>query len=210
MRKELTKKKHLSWDDTIPEGLHERIEARQSRRDFLKAASIAPAALYLSGCDKPASTSASTPEQLALLNKAPWNTFSAVQNHLFPKDDESPSAADINATGYLKSVLELPGIDEADKKFIRDGVNWANDLSRKMFAANFHQLNTDKKELVLIQISKSSAGESWLSLLLLYIFEALISDPVYGGNTDKIGWQWLEHTPGFPLPPENKRYHLLR
>ena len=39
-------------------------------------------------------------------------------------------------------------------------------------------------------------GRAWLSLLLYYIFEALLSDPVYGGNPDGIGWQWLEHQPG--------------
>ena len=209
MRREPGKKTLRSWDASIPEGLRERIEARQSRRHFLKAASMAPAALYLAACD---SNNTSTADKATTLTttQEPWKTFAAVQNHLFPKDDDSPGADDINATAYLKSVLALPGIDSADKKFIRDGVGWANDLSRQMFKHDFHQLDHDKREQVLQRISKSSAGESWLSLLLLYIFEALIADPVYGGNTNKIGWQWLEHIPGFPLPPENKRYYLLR
>jgi gluconate 2-dehydrogenase gamma chain len=48
-----------------------------------------------------------------------------------------------------------------------------------------------------------------LSLLLYYIFEALLSDPVYGGNPGGIGWQWLEHQPGFPRPPADKIYGNL-
>lgn len=210
MRKELIKRTLHKWDASIPAGLQERIRLRQSRRNFLKAASIAPAALYIAACNNIDTPQKTNTEDLPLTEQAPWNTFSAVQNHLFPKDDDSPGAADINASGYLKSVLQLPGIDDSDKKFIRDGVNWTNDLSRQMFKNDFHRLSSSNKETVLQRISKSSAGESWLSLLLLYIFEALIADPVYGGNTNKIGWQWLEHIPGFPLPPENKRYYLLR
>ena len=210
MRRELTRKTLQCWDTTIPKGLQERIKQKQGRRDFLKAAGLAPAAIILTACDSAETTPTATTPSSLLLEQAPWNTFSSVQNHLFPKDEDSPGSTDINATAYLKSVLELPGVDDSDKKFIRDGVNWANDLSRQMFERDFHQLNSDKKEQVLQRISKSSAGESWLALLLLYIFEALIADPVYGGNKNKVGWQWLEHAPGFPLPSENKRYYLLR
>jgi gluconate 2-dehydrogenase gamma chain len=52
-------------------------------------------------------------------------------------------------------------------------------------------------------------GRAWLSLLLYYIFEALLSDPVYGGNPGEIGWRWLEHQPGFPRPPADKIYGSL-
>ncbi len=209
MRKELTKRALRQWDSSVPEGLQERIEIKQSRRNFLKTAGIIPAALILSACDNTSSSKGSSYKTNILL-QAPWNTFSAVQNHLFPKDNESPGADDINATSYLRSVLALPGTDEEDKKFIRDGVGWINDISQKMFNKDFYLLNNQYKEDVLQRIASSSAGESWLSLLLLYIFEALIVDPVYGGNTNKVGWQWLEHIPGFPMPPENKRYYLLR
>ena len=209
MRKVFTKRPLRQWDESIPKGLRERIELRQSRRGFLKTASIIPAALLLTACDAPNSTSTSS-DKSSLLEQSPWNTFSAVQNQLFPKDAESPGAGDINATSYLKSVLELPGTDEADKKFIRDGVGWINDISNQMFKTSFHRLNESNKEDVLKRIASSSAGENWLSILLLYIFEALLVAPVYGGNTDKVGWQWLEHIPGFPLPPKNKRYYLLR
>ena len=40
----------------------------------------------------------------------------------------------------------------------------------------------------------------------LYIFEALLSDPVYGGNPEGIGWRWLGHRPGFPRPNQRNRY----
>jgi gluconate 2-dehydrogenase gamma chain len=45
-------------------------------------------------------------------------------------------------------------------------------------------------------------------MLLDYIMEALLTDPVYGGNPNSIGWQWLKHQPGFPRPttPLKRRY----
>jgi len=63
---------------------------------------------------------------------------------------------------------------------------------------------------MLHQITKSKAGRRWVSKLLSYICEALLGDPVYGGNPDGIGWKWLNHHPGFPRPPKHKRYRELR
>lgn len=209
MRKELIKKTLHKWDDSIPIGLHERIQARQSRRDFLKLSSVLAASMVLPACDNTnIPENSSTPIE-PLLKHAPWQTFAAVQNHLFPKESDSPGADDINATLYLKSVLELPGVDNEDKKFLRDGIGWINDIAMQMANKPFHKLKNIKKEEVLQKIASSSAGENWLSLLLLYIFEALLTDPVYGGNTDKIGWQWLEHKSGFPAPIEGKKYYQL-
>ena len=50
---------------------------------------------------------------------------------------------------------------------------------------------------------------NWLSLLLTYLLEALLADPVYGGNPGGIGWQWLAHQPGFPTPPADKTWYKL-
>ena len=63
--------------------------------------------------------------------------------------------------------------------------------------------------VMLRQIEQSNAGQNWLSLLLTYLLEALLADPVYGGNPDGIGWQWLEHQSGFPRPPADKTWYRL-
>ena len=36
--------------------------------------------------------------------------------------------------------------------------------------------------------------------MLLYIFEALLSDPVYGANVNEAGWNWLGYAAGLPRP----------
>ena len=45
---------------------------------------------------------------------------------------------------------------------------------------------------------------------MYYLLEALLADPVYGGNTDEVGWKWLGYTAGFPRPPIGKRYFEIK
>jgi len=143
----------------------------------------------------------------------PWLTLADVQEHLFPADDSSeqasPGAKDIAALRFLRNMLNAPDTDTEEKSFILNGVNWLNDLSEKNYQSKFVQLNSENKETILRQIETSNAGSRWLSLMMSYLIEALLSDPVYGGNKDQQGWKWLEHIPGFPTPTVDKVYFKL-
>lgn len=143
------------------------------------------------------------------LDQDPWKTIAEVQAHLFPGTEDAPGAADIQAAVYLRNAIEDPGADGEDKEFIFNGVGWLNDLTREKYQRPFTALNEQEREIVLREIEQSKAGRNWLSTLLTYLLEALLADPVYGGNPNGIGWRWLEHQPGFPLPPENKAWHRL-
>jgi gluconate 2-dehydrogenase gamma chain len=70
----------------------------------------------------------------------------------------------------------------------------------------FVDLTHEQKEQILRGISQSVAGENWLTTLLGYLFEAMLAPPAYGGNPQGIGWQWLQHQAGFPLPEQGQRY----
>jgi gluconate 2-dehydrogenase gamma chain len=134
----------------------------------------------------------------------------AVQEHLFPSEPDSPSAADINAAAYLEWAITTPGIDPDTRNIIVNGVGRLQDASRERFDILFKGLNFEQREQLLRYLAdKTRWGRAWLSLLLYYIFEALLSDPVYGGNSEEIGWRWLEHQPGFPRPPADKIYGSL-
>lgn len=141
--------------------------------------------------------------------REPWLTLAAVQEHLFPSDGDAPGARQINATQYLKNVIDHHDIGQSKKEFIQSGVTWLNGLAREQYAAGFIELNPVKREKVLRKVVQSRAGENWVSTLLNYLIEALLTAPAYGGNPGGIGWKWLEHQPGFPLPPANKLYYLL-
>ncbi len=139
------------------------------------------------------------------------HTVSTVQEHLFPKGPDSPGAADINAAAYLEWAITAPEIDPDTRNTIVNGVDRLQDASRERFEVPFTDLNDEQSEQLLRYLAdKTRWGRAWLSLMLYYIFEALLSDPAYGGNPDEIGWRWLQHQPGFPRPPADKIYGRLR
>lgn len=131
----------------------------------------------------------------------------AVQMQLFPDDDNGPSARDLNGIAYLEwAMTDQINIDDGDPDFIVKGIAWLNDLSQQTHGANFVELDQSQQDKVLKQVAKSQTGENWLSILLYYLTEALMLDPVYGGNPEMIGWQWLQHQAGFPRPITGKTY----
>ncbi len=131
----------------------------------------------------------------------------AVQMQLFPADGNGPGARDLNALAYLEFAMTDPkNIEDGDPKFIAKGTGWLDDLSRQNEGGRFNELTDKQQDNLLKQIARSKAGENWLSLLIYYLSEALMLDPVYGGNPEMLGWKWLEHKPGFPGPVTGKTY----
>ena len=149
-------------------------------------------------------------KEIPFHNKEPWKTLSEVQDHLFPSEENSIGAKDINALVYLQNMMNISSFDLDDKELLNNGVIWLNDLSKQQYSKTFVHLDFKKKEKILRRIEESKAGSRWISLMLTYLLQALLTDPVYGGNPDGIGWEWLHHQPGFPHPTENKKYFKLQ
>ena len=187
------------WERAYSPEFYAQLPHNWQRRSFLTQAaktatvlSVAPLLLQLGACQRQAATQT--------ILQAPWPTFAAVQAVLFPADGNGPSAQDIQATLYLHLVLQTPNFDAAERKFILDGVSWLDQYAREQNKSAFLTLAAPKQDAVLRAITHSSAGDRWVGALLNYVLEALLSDPVYGGNPQGIGWQWLQHQPGFPRP----------
>jgi len=180
-----------------------------SRRTFLaRMAGVSVAALFpLTAAG--GATQGSETSQEVILTAPQREVLDAVQVHLFPPEPGSPGAREINALAYLEGVLRDAEIDREERQFIRNGVGWLEDLLKDSPEKTFSGLNATQREKMLRKIEQSRAGENWLATLLLYLFEALLCDPVYGGNPNGIGWQWLEHQPGFPRPPADRIYGKL-
>lgn len=142
-------------------------------------------------------------------NKSQNKVLQEVQEHLFPKSDNSPGANDVNSLHYLHFVLTDPDIDEDNKNLLIKGVGWLEDKCQTNFNRSFINLSSVEKDKVFRSIENLNWGYRWLSLILIYIFEASLSDPIYGGNPNKIGWKWLEHNPGLPRPTSDNMYNKL-
>jgi gluconate 2-dehydrogenase gamma chain len=198
-----------------PDGSSERLLMR--RRAFLQSLVGGAGALMMAPLraeiDLLAPGNRPPPTELArALEETPWPTLGAVLPHLLPSEDGAPGAGEINALGYLQSAL---GRDEAEARedlaFIAAGANFF----RKRVALDhggrlFGELGEAEREAAMQKMAGSTDGANWISILMYYLLEALLGDPVYGGNVDQGGWKWLGYTPGFPRPPEGKRYYELK
>ena len=183
---------------------------QQDRRHFLKSAAGMGALASLSTFSVSAKVQDSLNESLKILVKTePWLTLDATLNHLLPSSATGPSASEIRATAYLHQVMTVQPTEQDEKDFIVKGVGWLNGYANSQKAMDFAQLDFADKEQLLRGISQSRAGQNWLNTLLGYIFEAMLSPESYGGNPHGIGWQWLEHQAGFPLPKKGQRYFEL-
>lgn len=171
-----------------------------SRRRFLLAlAGGSLAALF------PLSGAAGAPDEAAR-----WRLLDAVQRHLLPSEPDAPGARELGALAYLRTILNEDPDKAEDRRFVLDGAGWLEDMAGRITGKSFGALDEARREEVLRRIEASEAGSNWLALLLLYALEAALADPVYGGNPGGAGWRWLEHIPGFPRPPRQKRYMALQ
>jgi gluconate 2-dehydrogenase gamma chain len=131
---------------------------------------------------------------------SPLDTIGTVQGDLYADLPGLPGFERIDAGGFLAAVLRHSRIGDGTKAFIRNGVQWLNEEALQLYKKRYHELEPDKRQKVLEAIVSQGWGEEWLYTLLSHFFEAILGDPVYGGNPQGAGWRWLNHTPGLPRP----------
>lgn len=184
------------------------------RRTFMSALA-ALAALSLASCSRglrsPTGLVAAPVAELPprAPAEAPWITVSAVLAHLLPGGPDSPGAAEVNAAGYLYRTLSTPGADGDDLERLRAGAKRLDALVLGDYLSEFALLAYDQREAALRKLEASGSGQSWLSMLMVYLLEALLADPIYGGNSAEVGWRWLRHQPGFPRPPADHAWYRM-
>jgi len=109
----------------------------------------------------------------------------------------------------FQAALADPDLDSETRTFVLSGVGWLDDLTQEGHGRPFADLDPALREDLLRSIVESGAGERWLSVLIGYTLEALLGDPLYGGNPGGIGWAWLDHDPGRPRPTPSIIYGRL-
>lgn len=180
------------------------LKNKLSRRNLLKSAAGASMIAAM-----PAPVFAKNDALEEALKSERWQTLDAVMNHLLPKAGGGPSAQDLQATQYLFNLVHQQPTDKGEVEFIYKGVGWLNGYTNKQHQKDFYLLTKSEKEQMLRAISQSNAGDNWLSMMIANLFEAMLAPPAYGGNPDGIGWRWLNHQAGFPLPKAGDRYYEL-
>ena len=145
-------------------------------------------------------------EESNILSNKQLKIIRSVQDILFPKYNESPSAKEVKADRYFLWVLSDQKLDPEDNEYLIIGIEWLEESANESFEKKYLDLSRKEQEELIKIVSNESWGENWLSRLLTLIFEAAFADPLYSSNTDKIGWKWLNHNPGFPRPTKEQIY----
>ena len=138
-----------------------------------------------------------------------FKTVREIFEILFPADGNGPSALEINADKYLLWVLRDEMTDPKESTYIVTRLKTFIEKCKEKNNAAFLDLSESQKNEFVAFASKQDWGKKLLSRLLNIIFEALLLDPIYGGNTNKLGWTWLEHDPGSPRPTKENSYPTI-
>jgi len=210
-----TKEKHISFVAHWTTGIN--------RRDFVKSSLALSLLAGLSGC-KPTVEDKSTTQTAKEVNllrqsadtvrlkdfvfsKKQLLDLQAISMRLFPDDGDGPSGNDLNFLTYLEwAMTDEQNIEDGDPEFIAKGIGWLNQFANDDHGKDFKDLSIEIQDQLLTTTAKSDAGERWMALLIYYLIEALTLDPFYGGNTNQMGWKWLQHQGGFPHPIAGKTY----
>lgn len=177
------------------------------RRRFLKYLGML-GVLYLiplSACKRLKSSEERPPDNYKL-SKMEKQVIEAVMLHILPTDGMGPGALDVNSPDYFEFVLKDKHLLSSKKKLLIAGIRWTEETADEMFNNSFVDIDSEQKEKVLRDLETYANGEKWLSHLLNYVFESLLGAPAYNINTNQKGWNWLEHSPGFPQPTSENIY----
>jgi len=118
----------------------------------------------------------------------------AVLEHLLPATPKYSGAKAFGIAKYLRFVTTHPSFNAQDLRFLFDG---ATKLEQTY--PPFLLYTPAQKENALRAFEATSIGQKWLALLLYYGLEAMLGDPIYGGNKNMQGWKNFNISPPKPM-----------
>jgi gluconate 2-dehydrogenase gamma chain len=204
----------------------------------LTGGSPAPAEAQTPPAAKPPTNT--EPETLLTLTATEAAFMSAMADTIIPADELSPSGTDCGVVAFIDR--QLAGAYGAGAKMYRSGpyqrgkpeqgyqlaltprdyfaagIAATNDWSRKTYGKDFDRLSVADRATALKAMEEGKAqfehfsATGFFNRVLAIVMEGFFSDPMYGGNRNKVAWQML----GFPGLPatyadkvdayRNKRY----
>lgn len=186
----------------IPDTFQDLEKWETNRRSFLRAALVAGAASQIAWFT---SCSSQLEEANDHLSAEESTILKGILNVLWPDDGNGPGIEELNTFGYLMWVLGDAYTLQEDKDYFKEGLQWSDDKAMEIHGEHFYDLDQKQQQTLVDQFVGMDWGENWCSVMVTYIMESVVLDPIYGGNKDEAGWNWLEHVPGNPRPSETTR-----
>lgn len=140
-----------------------------------------------------------------VLNPVERRAVTAMFARMFPPDAETPGAVEIGAVDYLDRALS--GAYRDCIETYRRGLGAVDATARLRHGRPFADCAPREQDALLAELERGDLAELRLSqppffeLLRTHLLEGLFSDPLHGGNRDKLGWKtlaypgvWLEYS----------------
>jgi gluconate 2-dehydrogenase gamma chain len=171
----------------------------------------------------PAAAAAPQPAGYEFLNLDEAAFIEALVDHMVPADDLTPKGTDVGINIYIDRAL-AGGWGKGDRLYMqgpwkkgapsqgyqlpltpaqlyRAGIEATNAHCRKTYGKTFVRLDEAQREEVLVGLQSAKINfDSGLPVRVFWtalyqtVIEGMFSDPIYGGNRNKAGWQLI----GFP------------
>lgn len=141
-----------------------------------------------------------------ILSEDEMKSLYIIQNILVPNDGNGPSAGMVNAHDYFIWMLNDDKLIASEKEYFITKLQDLINLSKEKFGNSINTLSKKDQELFISNNIESGWTQTFLSRMITVIFEAMLLDPIYGGNPDEIGWDWLEHIGGSPRATAQTKY----
>jgi gluconate 2-dehydrogenase gamma chain len=161
------------------------LTGRLTRRQFTVGGALAGAVAVI-GCRGGARGS------WEFLSDAAGRTLAALCDQIIPADD-FPSASQAGAVNYIDR--QLARHYQRHQSAYRDGLEAADEMSRKRFGVAFGNANADQRLQIAVVLEKEK--RVFFELVREHTMEGYYGSPRHGGNRDAVSWRML----GLDEPP---------
>ena len=160
-----------------------------SRREVLKRAGVAGTViLVLPDLGRVLPGTAAVVAQTRTLTAGAFATLHAVCARLIPTDENGPGATEAHAAEYIARALSGPlAAARSDYKL---GLAAIDRAARQTFGTVFAKLAPPQQDAVLRELQETP----FFNLVRGHTLQGTFCDPIYGGNTDFVGWDLI----GYP------------
>ncbi|MBI5608730.1 MAG: gluconate 2-dehydrogenase subunit 3 family protein [Deltaproteobacteria bacterium] len=136
------------------------------------------------------------------LTAGQWLDLAAVQALILPSEAEVPGAAEIGATQYVRQALADPRLEPDDLESLQGLLLALERGARQTGGPSFAALAAKNQADIIEKLLSDPEAAEQFGVVVVCTLEALLTDPVYGGNRNGAGWRWLGLEPALPQPPQ--------
>ena len=135
----------------------------------------------------------------------------AIAARILPSDD-GPGARDVNALVFVDNQLAAGDLSPLAMGVIATARIVDGEAKRRHGAA-FVDLDPSRQDAILSDLADAKLAVTFpqreaFRLLHMLTLEALLSDPIHGGNANMIGWKWIRFaTPTLRTPGSSDHDH---